>query len=158
MNTAMQHFTGGITETYELSSSPLDLYEIMLNAYKNSALLGAGILVSFYCFQCGWSVNSLRQNITKYSKFVKQLNDTYLNNMLVSTGYFITTCSSSPINCQRTTNFCTQVELEKGNYDVSFFASSKDYVFYTPVELKKRKLRRIIFYLLKRLCFLCLLF
>lgn len=43
MNTAMQDFTGGITETYELPSVHSDLYEIMLNAYKNSALMGAGI-------------------------------------------------------------------------------------------------------------------
>ena len=43
---AMEDFTGGISELYELKQAPQNLFKIMLKAYERSSLLSCAIEVS----------------------------------------------------------------------------------------------------------------
>ncbi len=43
---AMEDFTGGVTEMYDLAEAPPNLFNIMLKAYQRSSLMGCSIDVS----------------------------------------------------------------------------------------------------------------
>lgn len=43
---AMEDFTGGVTEFFELSEAPKDLYSIMRKALQRGSLMGCSIDVS----------------------------------------------------------------------------------------------------------------
>lgn len=43
---AMEDFTGGVTEFFELSEAPKDLYSIMKKALERGSLMGCSIDVS----------------------------------------------------------------------------------------------------------------
>lgn len=45
---AMEDFTGGVTEFYEMKEAPKDLYRIMKKALERGSLMGCSIDVSFF--------------------------------------------------------------------------------------------------------------
>jgi len=48
---AMEDFTGGVTELYEITEAPKELYNIMRKALKRGSLMGCAIDVGFLLFQ-----------------------------------------------------------------------------------------------------------
>lgn len=46
---AMEDFTGGVTEFYEISEAPKELYHIMRKALERGSLVGCSIDVSTRC-------------------------------------------------------------------------------------------------------------
>lgn len=43
---AMEDFTGGVTEMYEMSEVPSNLFTILVHGYQRSSLMGCSIEVS----------------------------------------------------------------------------------------------------------------
>lgn len=46
---AMEDFTGGVTEFFEVSEAPKELYKIMRKALERGSLVGCSIDVSLLC-------------------------------------------------------------------------------------------------------------
>lgn len=47
---AMEDFTGGVTEMYEMDAAPPNLFKIVLKAYDRGSLMGCSLEVSLYFF------------------------------------------------------------------------------------------------------------
>jgi calpain len=45
---ALEDFTGGVTELYDLKSAPSNLFSMMQNGFERSSFLGCSIEVSMY--------------------------------------------------------------------------------------------------------------
>lgn len=52
---AMEDFTGGVTEYYEITDAPKEIYSIMRKALERGSLMGCSIDVS--AFHIGYSKN-----------------------------------------------------------------------------------------------------
>lgn len=67
---AMEDFTGGLSELYELNNAPQNLFKIMLKAHERSSLMSCAIEVSFRktsheVVQCFIDINSQIQTSRK---------------------------------------------------------------------------------------------
>ena len=49
---AMEDFTGGVSEIYDMDKSPANLFNIMLKAYQRGSLMGCSIEVCIFTLSC----------------------------------------------------------------------------------------------------------